>query len=70
MSDRALDPGWHPEPIKDASILDALQTSPAAANGIGSRPERTISETRPARQHETGLSRYMDSDVITSSLPN
>jgi hypothetical protein len=31
LSDRALDLGWHPQPIKDASVLEALQTSPAAA---------------------------------------
>jgi hypothetical protein len=31
LSDRALDLGWHPHPIKDASVLEALQTSPAAA---------------------------------------
>lgn len=31
LSDRALDFGWHPQPIKDASVLEALQTSPAAA---------------------------------------
>jgi len=31
LSDQALDLGWHPHPIKDASVLEALQTSPAAA---------------------------------------
>jgi len=31
LSDRALDLGWHPQRIKDASLLEALQTSPAAA---------------------------------------
>jgi len=31
LSDRALDLSWHPQPIKDASVLEALQTSPAAA---------------------------------------
>lgn len=31
LSDRALDLSWHPRPIKDASVLEALQTSPAAA---------------------------------------
>jgi hypothetical protein len=31
LSDRALDLNWHPQPIKDASVLEALQTSPAAA---------------------------------------
>jgi len=29
LSDRALDLSWHPQPIKDASVLEALQTSPA-----------------------------------------
>ena len=31
LSDRALDLGWHPQPIKRASVLEALETSPAAA---------------------------------------
>ncbi len=31
LSDRALDLDWHPQPIKDASLLEALQTSPSAA---------------------------------------
>jgi hypothetical protein len=31
LSDRALDLGRRPQPIKDASVLEALQTSPAAA---------------------------------------
>jgi hypothetical protein len=31
LSDRALDLGWHPEPIKDVSVLEALQTCPAMA---------------------------------------
>jgi hypothetical protein len=31
LSDRALNLGWHPQPIKGASVLEALQTSPAAA---------------------------------------
>jgi hypothetical protein len=31
LSDRALDLGWHPQPIKGASVLEALRTSPAAA---------------------------------------
>ena len=31
LSDRALDWGWHPQPFKGASVLEALQTSPAAA---------------------------------------
>jgi hypothetical protein len=31
LSDRALDLGWRPQLIKDASVLEALQTSPAAA---------------------------------------
>jgi hypothetical protein len=31
LSDRALDLGWHPEPIRDVSVLEALQTSPAIA---------------------------------------
>jgi hypothetical protein len=31
LSDRALDLGWHPQPIKRASVLEALDTSPAAA---------------------------------------
>ena len=31
LSDRALDLSWHPQPIKDVSVLEALQTSPAAA---------------------------------------
>ena len=31
LSDRALDLGWHPQPIKGASVLEALHTSPAAA---------------------------------------
>lgn len=31
LSDRGLDLRWHPQPIKDASVLESLQTSPAAA---------------------------------------
>jgi hypothetical protein len=31
LSDRALDLSWHPHPVKEASVLEALQTSPAAA---------------------------------------
>ena len=31
LSHRALDLNWYPQPIKDASVLEALQTSPAAA---------------------------------------
>ena len=31
LSDRALDMSWHPQPTKDVSVLEALQTSPATA---------------------------------------
>jgi len=47
LSDRALDPGWHPEPIQDASILDALQTSPAAAaSRVWHAPDGELSTIR------------------------
>jgi hypothetical protein len=47
LSDRALDLGWHPQPIKDASVLEALQTSPAAAaSRVWQAPDRELSAIR------------------------
>ena len=47
LSDRALDLGWHPQPIKDASILEALQTSPAAAaSRVWHAPDGELSAIR------------------------
>jgi hypothetical protein len=47
LSDRALDLGWHPQPIKDASVLEALQTSPAAAaSRVWHAPDGELSAIR------------------------
>jgi hypothetical protein len=47
LSDRALDLRWHPQPIKDASVLEALQTSPAAAaSRIWHAPDGELSAIR------------------------
>jgi hypothetical protein len=47
LSDRALDLRWHPQPIKDASVLEALQTSPAAAAArIWHAPDGELSAIR------------------------
>lgn len=47
LSDRALDLRWHPQPIKDASVLEALQTSPAAAaSRIWHAPDGELSDIR------------------------
>ena len=47
LSDRALDFGWHPQPIKDASVLEALQTSPAAAaSRVWHAPDAELSPIR------------------------
>jgi hypothetical protein len=47
LSDRALDLGWHPPPIKDASVLEALQTSPAAAaSRVWHAPDTELSAIR------------------------
>jgi hypothetical protein len=47
LSDRALDLRWHPQPIKDASVLEALQTSPAAAaSRVWHAPDGELSAIR------------------------
>lgn len=47
LSDRALDLGWHPRLIKDASVLEALQTSPAAAaSRVWHAPDGELSSIR------------------------
>ena len=47
LSDRALDLSWHPPPIKDASVLEALQTSPAAAaSRVWHAPDGELSAIR------------------------
>jgi hypothetical protein len=47
LSDRALDLGWQPQPIKDASVLEALQTSPAAAaSRVWHAPDGELSAIR------------------------
>jgi len=47
LSDRDLDLGWQPQPIKDASVLEALQTSPAAAaSRVWHAPDSELSEIR------------------------
>jgi hypothetical protein len=47
LSDRALDLRWHPQPIKNASVLEALQTSPAAAaSRIWHAPDGELSAIR------------------------
>jgi hypothetical protein len=47
LSDRALDLGWHPQPIKDAGVLEALQTSPAAAaSRVWHAPDSELSAIR------------------------
>src|SRR5882757_5236550 len=47
LSDRALDLSWHPQPIKDASVLEALQTSPAtAASRVWHAPDGELSAIR------------------------
>jgi hypothetical protein len=47
LSDRPLDLGWHPQPIKDASVLEALQTSPAAAaSRVWHAPDGELSAIR------------------------
>jgi hypothetical protein len=47
LSDRTLDLGWHPQPIKDASVLEALQTSPtAAASRVWHAPDGELSAIR------------------------
>jgi hypothetical protein len=47
LSDRALDLSWHPQPTKDASVLEALQTSPAAAaSRVWHAPDGELSSIR------------------------
>jgi hypothetical protein len=47
LSDQALDLGWHPQLIKDASVLEALQTSPAAAaSRVWHAPDGELSSIR------------------------
>jgi hypothetical protein len=47
LSDRALDLSWHPQPIKHASVLEALQTSPAAAaSRVWHAPDGELSAIR------------------------
>jgi hypothetical protein len=47
LSDRALDLRWHPQPIKNASVLEALHTSPAAAaSRIWHAPDGELSAIR------------------------
>jgi hypothetical protein len=47
LSDRPLDLGWHPQLIKDASVLEALQTSPAAAaSRVWHAPDGELSAIR------------------------
>jgi len=65
LSDRALDLGWHPQPIKDASVLEALQTSPAAAaSRVWHAPDgelsaiRRILATEASIRNDTHLVKY------------
>jgi len=47
LSDRALDLDWCPTPIKDASVLEALQTSPtAAASRVWHAPDAELPAIR------------------------
>ncbi len=47
LSNRSLELGWHPQPIKDASVLEALQTSPAvAASRVWHAPDDELSSIR------------------------
>jgi len=65
LSDRALDLGWRPPPIKDASVLEALQTSPAtAASRVWYAPDgelsaiRRILATEASIRNDTHLVKY------------
>jgi hypothetical protein len=56
LSDRALDVGWHPQPIKDASVLEALQTSPAAAaSRVWHAPDGELSAIRSILATEASI---------------
>jgi len=66
LSDRALDLGWRPPPIKDASVLEALQTSPAAAaSRVWYAPDgelsaiRRILATEASIRNDTHLVKYI-----------
>jgi hypothetical protein len=65
LSDRPLDLGWHPQPIKDATVLEALQTSPAAATSrVWHAPDselsaiRRILATEASIRNDTHLVKY------------
>jgi hypothetical protein len=65
LSDRALDLGWHPQPIKGAGVLEALQRSPAAAaSRVWYAPDaelaaiRRILATEASVRNDTHLVKY------------
>jgi hypothetical protein len=56
LSDRALDLGWHPPRIKDASVLEALRTSPAAAaSRVWHAPDGELSAIRRTLATEASI---------------